>query len=144
MQCCPSCLLHFRHYSLHHFSLSSHTHTAIPFIPTNLCCIWFCSVSLYDLAGQQCTPSLNACNSAAAHHGLWCSSLSSNHRAEYLPSISYSACPLCGCTRGCKPIFKPLPYQYSLSLSEMDNKTPSKQLVTFSNSFAEALQFLRE
>lgn len=30
--------------------------------------------------------------------------------AEYLPSISCSTCPLCGCTSRCKPIFTPLPW----------------------------------
>lgn len=64
-------LLHFRHSFLHHFfSLSFHTHAIMPFITAYLCCYWLCPVFyvVTNLAGQQCTPRLNACNSAATHH----------------------------------------------------------------------------
>ena len=81
-------------------------------------CFVLCVIT--NLAGQQCTQRLNACSSAAAHHGLWCSSLSSNHSTESLPSISCSACPLCGRTKGCKPNYFPL--SCSLSLPDMEKQ----------------------
>lgn len=107
-------------------ALSFHTHTVMLFITANKDCFWFCLFVLL----QSCWP--------AEHHKAkdlhtccytsWALmfSLSSNHRAEYLPSISSCACPLYGRTRGCKLICNPLS---SLSLFDVENKNTCKQHV---------------
>lgn len=102
-------------------------------------CAIFCFCSVYLFYYKSVQPAVHQKrNSAAALHGFWCSCLSSNHRTEYLPRIFCPACPLCGYTRGCKPIFNP-PLN-SLSLPDMENKkafkTARNLFVTFAETYS--------
>lgn len=71
-------------------------------------------------------PAAHPACSAAVHRGLWRSSLSSNHRAQYLSNTSCSAWLLCGCANRCKPGFTPFYPNNSFSVMATEIK-PLKQ-----------------